>query len=130
MKKLAAALVLVASVNAFAAEPVLIATTADGETQFYGHPETFNADNGNLTMVVTMRERASTRFESSTQAQIGVTAYDCARGTGPLYTRPSADAAWDNPKTVSISSPKTVADRLAATLCEVGKILTEAGVDL
>jgi len=130
MKKLAAVLVLVASVNTFAAEPVLITASADGTAQFYGHPETFNADNGNLTMVVTMRERASTRFESSTHAQIGVTAYDCARGTGPLFTRPSLDVPWDRSGTVSMANPKTVADQLAATLCKVAAEITKARVEI
>ena len=131
MKKLAATLALVVSVGAFAGtEPVLIATTADGETQFYGHPETFEMNAGMLSMVITMRDKSATRPETSTQAQIAVTSYDCARGTGPLFTRPSLDVPWDSSGTVSMAKPKTVADRLGSTLCEVAAELTKAGVDL
>jgi hypothetical protein len=113
-----------------AADPVLIASTADGATQFYGHPESFEKHDTSYSMEVTMVDAPAARPGTRVRAQIAVTVYDCARGTGTLYTRENSSSPWDRPGQVSISSPKTVADRLAATLCEVGKTLTEAGVDL
>lgn len=130
MKKLIAALVLGASVSACAgADPVLITASADG-TQYYGHPATFVQHNNGYSIMITMITPTTAYSDSRTRAYIGITAYDCARKAGDLYTSPAADAAWENNGPVNLNNPKTIADRLAQVLCEVGAMFTSAGVGL
>lgn len=131
MKKVvAAACALLLSAAAFAAEPVLIVTSKDESTEYYAHPDTFAYGSGGYSMTITALDKTESVAKSLSQIKIAVTFFDCAQGEGSLYTRPTDDAQWERAGPVSIKNRTSVADELAATLCNVGQILSERDIDL
>ena len=131
MKKVvAAACALLLSAAALAAEPVLITTSKDETTEYYAHPDTFAYGSGGYSMTITALDKTESVAESLGRIKIAVTFFDCAQGEGSLYTRPTNDAHWERAGAVSIKNPTSVADELAATLCDVGRILSERDIDL
>ena len=119
MKKIGIALALAVTVISAQAEEVFLASNSQGTESWFGYPETFTKIKDAYSVLVAKRYSQAGRDDERIFTAVSFS--DCARGFGSLYMKNNESDSWRIVSNVSISASQTVADIIAANICNAGK---------
>ena len=119
MKKIAIALALATTVISAQAEEVFLVNNSQGTESWFGYPETFTKLKDAYSVLVAKRFSKADRNDERMYAAVSFS--DCARGFGSLYLKDDERDSWRITSNFSIDANRTVADFLAANICNAGK---------
>lgn len=118
MKKIIMVCMFVVSAFVCADEVHLVTNSAETES-WYAYSETFTkVKDGYSVMLVHRFNKAN---KNDVRSWAGMSFTDCSRGYGSLYTKDSEKDNWEFTSNVSIETAKTVADIIAANICNAGE---------
>ena len=107
------------------AEAVFIADNADQTKQWWAYVDTITKMPDGYSVMIGMRYTQEKKSED--RLYYGVSFSDCGKGFGTLYVRATQDSEWANDNNVSMAQPTTVADAIAAEICNVYKKFGKQG---